>query len=170
MSNIDLYEVLQICWAVNIPNTKHSSKCLVLVLHRQLGNFVFFMSCPDPPMWISSMGSFPIWSTLRILFPPVKLCLYGCINWPLAQPHQESSLGLSQFSTNMWHTRDKQKAGFRFYVQKQLVLESGDAFLAEKSCLDTRTENQGGRLGMHLPVPLTLEGRVAIGYGAPDVL
>ena len=24
--------------------------------------FLFFMSCPEPPMGISSVGSFPVWS------------------------------------------------------------------------------------------------------------
>ena len=40
----------------------------------------------------------------------------------------------------------KQKAGFRFSVQKQTMPESSDAYLAKKLYLDTRPESHlGGR-------------------------
>ena len=70
--------------------------------------------------------------------------------------------------------RSKPKAGFRFNVQKQLMLKSsGGASLAK--CFTwilalVVIRDAGSQLGVHIPVPLTLGRRETIGDGVPDVL
>ena len=66
-------------------------------------------------VWTSQ---FSCLSNIKDTVPPIVACLYGGINLALGQPHQQSSLGLSQSSTSMLGSRAKQKAGFRFNVQK----------------------------------------------------
>ena len=40
--------------------------------------------------------------------PPSEACLYGCINWSLAQAQQQSSLGLSQCNrSEKWQNQAK---------------------------------------------------------------
>ena len=66
---------------------------------------------------------FPILQNIKDSIPSSEACQYCCINWSLAQAHQQYSLGLPECSTSMRHSRAKPKAGFRFNVQKQPVLE-----------------------------------------------
>ena len=44
-------------------------------------------------VWASQ---FPFLHSLRDVIPPSEACLYGHINWSLAQDQQQSSMGLSQ--------------------------------------------------------------------------
>ena len=41
-------------------------------------------------------SQFPFLHGLKDVVPPSEACLYGHINWPLAQAQQQSSIGLSQ--------------------------------------------------------------------------
>ena len=41
-------------------------------------------------------SQFPFLHSLREVIPPSEACLYGHINWSLAQAQQQSSMGLSQ--------------------------------------------------------------------------
>ena len=45
-------------------------------------------------VWTSQ---FPFLHSLKDMVPPSEACLYGHINWSLAQVQQQSSMGLSQF-------------------------------------------------------------------------
>ena len=53
--------------------------------------------------------------------PPNKVCLYGSMNWSLAQAQQQSSLGLSQSFTPMRGHKARQMIGFHFSVPKRPV-------------------------------------------------
>ena len=44
-------------------------------------------------------SQFPFAYNFKDSVPPGEACLYGQINWSLAQGQQESSLGVSQTST-----------------------------------------------------------------------
>ena len=55
----------------------------------------------------SGLHRTPSFTIVRILFPPSKACLYGHINWSLAQAEQQSSLGLSQSATSLRGGRPK---------------------------------------------------------------
>ena len=46
--------------------------------------------------WELWASQFPFLHSLKDVIPPSEACLYGHINWSLAQAHQQSSMGLSQ--------------------------------------------------------------------------
>ena len=111
-------------------------------------------------------SQFPFFHNVSDTFPPSEACLYGHINWCLAQSHQQTSLGFSQSSSSMRGARAKWKAGFMFTVQKGPVLVSNGLPLALKTYFTTRTErHQSGRKSAwaHLLVPLTLGRRGTMG-------
>ena len=65
---------------------------------------------------------------------PNEACLYGCINWCLAQVQQQSSMGLSQSFPLMRGGKARPNTGFCFNIQKGPVLEfSGASFGKETS-------------------------------------
>ena len=94
-------------------------------------------------VWASE---FTFLHSIKDSIPPSEACLYGCINWSLVQVHHHSSLGLSQSLTSLQGARARPRAGFRFNVQKQPVMEFDHASLPEKSHLDpVLNACQGGR-------------------------
>ena len=55
-------------------------------------------------------------------------------------------MGLSQSFPSMRGGKDIPKSGFHFIVQERPMLEPSGASLAERPCLESRTEaHQGGR-------------------------
>ena len=59
---------------------------------------------------------FPFLHNLRDVIPPSKACLYGHINWSLAQAQQQSSMGLSQSLACKMGGKAKPLTGFHFMV------------------------------------------------------
>ena len=59
---------------------------------------------------------FPFLHSLKEVIPPSEACLYGCINWSLAQAH---SVGLSQSFPPKRGGKARPQAGFQFTVQKR---------------------------------------------------
>ena len=53
------------------------------------------------------------------MIPPSEACLYGHINWSLAQAHHQSSVGLSQSFPPKRVARPDHRTGFHFTVQKR---------------------------------------------------
>ena len=64
-------------------------------------------------MWASH---FPFLHSLKKVIPPSEACLYGHINWSLAQAH---SVGLSQSLPPKWGGSSRPWTGFKFTVQKR---------------------------------------------------
>ena len=50
------------------------------------------------------------------MIPPSEVCLYGCINWSLAQAH---SVALSQSFPHKRGGKARPQTGFQFTVQKR---------------------------------------------------
>ena len=65
-------------------------------------------------VWASQ---FPFLDSLRDVIPPSEACLYGCINWSLAQAH---SMGLSQSFPPKRGDKARPWTAFHFTVQKRL--------------------------------------------------
>ena len=59
---------------------------------------------------------FPFLHSLKEVIPPSEACLYGCINWSLAQAH---SVGLSQSFPPKRGGKARPQTGFQFTVQKR---------------------------------------------------
>ena len=101
------------------------------------------------------------------MVPPNEACLYGCINWSLAQTQQQCSVGLSQAFLPMRDGKARPMSGFHFNVPEWC------ATLAKSSCLESRTEaHPGGRKStavVSLPILLTLARKWAIRDGIPNV-
>ena len=76
------------------------------------------------------------------MVPPGEACLYGCINWSLAQAQQQSPIGLSQSFPPNRGGKTRPWTGFHFNVQKRPVPESSGAFLAPH--LESRIETHPG--------------------------
>ena len=74
------------------------------------------------------------------MVPPSEACLYGHLNWSLAQAQQQSSIGLSQSFPSRRGGNARPWTGFHFTVQKRPVPESGRASLAERPHLESKTE------------------------------
>ena len=64
-------------------------------------------------VWASQ---FPFLHSLRDVIPPSEACLYGHINWSLAQAH---SVGLSQSFPSKRGGKARPQTGFHFTVQKR---------------------------------------------------
>ena len=102
-------------------------------MSKQVGNTAYilvylfnFASRQHCEVWASQI---PFLQNINDTVPFSKACLYGWINWSLAQGHEQSSFRLSQLSTSMRCSRAKLKAGFRFNIQKQPVPKSDGASL-----------------------------------------
>ena len=130
---------------------------------KQDGNMVYILAyCFKPAsrehceVWASQ---FPFLYKLKDTVPCSEPCLYGYIDWSLAQAYQESSLGLFQSSTKGW-----------FNVEKLSVQGSGGASLAKKLCLDTRTKIcQGGRKSAGDDVPDVIQSVTSSPSSSPVV-
>ena len=59
--------------------------------------------------------------SLRDVIPPSEACLYGHINWSLAQTQKQSSMGLSQSFPSKRGGKMRPWTGFHFKVQKRPV-------------------------------------------------
>ena len=78
------------------------------------------------------------------MVPPTEACLYGHINWSLAQGQQQSCIGLSQSFPPKRGGKITPRTWFHFGVQKRPVLElSGDS-LAKRPHLEIGTETHPG--------------------------
>ena len=66
--------------------------------------------------WEVLASQFPFLHSLKEVVPPSAACLYGCINWSLAQTH---SVGLSQSFPPKRGGKTRPWAGFQFTVQKR---------------------------------------------------
>ena len=66
-------------------------------------------------VWASQ---FPFLHSLKEVIPPSEACLYGHINWSLAQAH---SVGLSQSFPPKRGGKARPRTGFQFTVQKRLM-------------------------------------------------
>ena len=64
-------------------------------------------------VWASQ---FPFLHSLKVVIPPSEACLYGHINWSLAQAH---SLGLSQSFPPKRGGKARPWTGFQFTVQRR---------------------------------------------------
>ena len=75
-------------------------------------------------VWASQ---FPFLHSLKDVIPTNEACLYGHINWSLAQAQQQSSMGISQ-----WGGKARPQPGFHFMVQMRPVPGSSGASLAKR--------------------------------------
>ena len=115
---------------------------------KQVGNSACILAYPFTSVsrqhyevWVSQ---FPFLHILRDVIPPSEACLYGCINWSLAQTHHQSSVGLSQYFPPKRGGKAGPWTGFHFTVQKRHVSgpvpgPSG-AFLAKRPHLECGNE------------------------------
>ena len=85
------------------------------------------------------LHSTPIFISLRTV-PPNDTCLYGCINWYLAQAQQQFSLGMCQFSTSVRGGKTIPRCGVQFNVQKCPVVESSGGTVERNPHSDHRTQ------------------------------
>ena len=79
-------------------------------------------------VWASQL---PFLHSLRDVILPSEACLYGCINWSLAQAQQQSSMGLSQSFPSKRVGKTRSRTGFHFTVQKRPVPGSSGPSLAK---------------------------------------
>ena len=88
-------------------------------------------------VWASQ---FPFLHSPRDVIPPSEACLYGHINWSLAQAQQQSSMGLSQSFPSLRGGKARPRTGFYFMVQKSPVPGSSGPSLAKRSQLESGNE------------------------------
>ena len=92
-------------------------------------------------IWASQ---FPFLHGLKDVVPPSEACLYGHINWSLAQAQQQSSIGLSQYFPSKRGGKARPWTGFHFTVQKRPVPKSSGASLAKRPHVESRPETHPG--------------------------
>ena len=108
------------------------------------------------------------------MFPPSEACLYGRINWSLAQAH---SVGLSQSFPPKRGGKARPQTGFQFLVQKRAMSGSvpgpNGASWAKRPHLDSGNEtcpsgkkSAGGSVSTSSAESRRKGG---LGVGAPDV-
>ena len=88
-------------------------------------------------VWASQ---FPFLHSLRDVIPPSEACLYGHINWSLAQAQQQSSMGLSQSFPSKRGSKIRPQTGFHFMVHKRPVPGSSGPSLAKRPYLESGNE------------------------------
>ena len=88
-------------------------------------------------VWASQ---FPFLHSLGDVIPPSEACLYGHINWSLAQAQQESSMGLSQSFPSKKGGKARPQTEFHFTVQKRPVSGSSGPSLAKRHHLESGNE------------------------------
>ena len=74
------------------------------------------------------------------MIPPSEACLYGPINWSLAQAQQQSSMGLAQSFPSKRGGKGRPQTGFNFTVQKRPVPGSSGPSLARSLHLESGNE------------------------------
>ena len=100
-----------------------------------------FASRQCPEIWASQ---FPFLHILQVVVSPSEACLYGHINWSLAQDQQQASIGLSQSFLSKIGGKTKPWTGLHFSVQKRPVPVSSGASLAKRPHLESGTETHPG--------------------------
>ena len=88
-------------------------------------------------VWASQ---FPFLHSLRDVIPPSEACLYGHINWSLAQAQQQSSMGLSECFPLKRSGKTRPWTGFNFIVQKRHAPGSSGSYLAKRPHLVSGNE------------------------------
>ena len=83
---------------------------------------------------------FPFLHSLRDVIPPSEACLYGHINWSVAQAQQQPSMGLSQSFPPKKDGKTRTCTGFHFMVQKRPMPGSSGPSLAMRPHLENRNE------------------------------
>ena len=117
-------------------------------------------------VWASQ---FPFLHSLKEVIASSEACLYGHINWSLAQAH---SVGLSQSFPPKRGGKARPWTGFQFTVQKRpmsgSVLGTSGASLPKWPHLESGNEAcpHGKKFP---PVLLSQEGKVGVGVGTPGV-
>ena len=74
------------------------------------------------------------------MIPPSEACLYGHINWSLAQAQQQSSMGLSESFPSKRGGKAKPWTGFHLIVQERPVPGSSGPSLAKRTHLESGNE------------------------------
>ena len=105
--------------------------------HSYLTHVFNSVSRQHHEVWASQ---FPFLHSLRDVIPSSEACLYGCINWSLAQAQQQSSMGLSQSFPPKRDGKTRSETGFHFTVQKRPVPGSSGASLAKRPHLESGNE------------------------------
>ena len=109
-------------WTVLFPNQVGNSTCILV----HVFNSVSRQNCE---VWASQ---FPFLYSLRDVILSSKACLYGWINWSLAQAQQQSSMGLSQSFPSKRSGKTRSQTGFHFTVQKRPLPRSSGPSLAKR--------------------------------------
>ena len=86
----------------------------------------------------------PFLHSLKDVVPTSEACLYGHLNWSLAQAQQQSSMGLSQSFPLMKGGKTRPQTGFHFTVQNRHVPRSNGTSLTKRAHLESGTENCPG--------------------------
>ena len=87
----------------------------------------------------SALHSSLYFYSLRDVIPLGEACLYGCVNWPLIQDQQQSSMGLSQSFPPKRAGKTRPQTGCHFMVQKRPVPGSSGP-LAKRPHLESGNE------------------------------
>ena len=125
-------------------------------------------------VWTSQ---FPFLHSPKDVIPPSKACLYGHINWSLAQTQQQSSGGLSQSFPSKRGDKARQWTGFHFMVLRRPYQGPCQGLMVHL-WLRGLTLRVGMRpiqvaksllLKVSPPLLPILRGREAMGDGTPDV-
>ena len=92
-------------------------------------------------VWASQ---FPFLHSLKDVIPHSEACLFGHINWSMAQAQQQSSIGFSQSFLSKGGGKARSRTGFHFTVQKRPVPGSSDTSWAKRSHVESATETYPG--------------------------
>ena len=99
---LQIHDILDKAFSKQVGN----STCILAHLFNSVSR-----QCHE--VWTSQ---FPFLHSLKEVIAPSEACLYGCINWSLAQAH---SVGLSQSFPPKRGGKVRPQAGFQFTVQKR---------------------------------------------------
>ena len=82
---------------------------------KQVGNLALILAhvlnSASRQCWEVWASQFPFHHSFLDVVPPSDVCLYGHINWPLAQAQQQYSIGLSQ--SERWQNQTKDWVPFQ---------------------------------------------------------
>ena len=129
-AQMKIHDILDSAMSKQVGNTVHILANLFISASSQHYDFWAFQ--------------YPFLHNIKDSIPPSEACLYGQINWLLAQADQQSTLGLSKCSALMRVVSTKPKSSFQFNVQKQPMPDSRGASLAKKPHLDTNPDSHQG--------------------------
>ena len=122
-------------------------------------------------VWASQ---FPFLHHLKDMVPTIETCLYGHMNWCLAQAQQQSSMGLSQSFLHMGGGKARPRTEFHFNVQKETSARVKWCLFTKRPHLESSTEaHPGGRKstgGSVSTSSIDSRNKGVCGVGIPDVL